>query len=254
MNLRRFAPRTVAGQLTAVVIGAVVFGVCVATALMFYFIYSGGVGPSQETLSQIRAARIAAVVNGVQAARGAGDAHYITKHANTGPVYVTWEPPPSSGIVRPPPKDSMVAAIEQDLEKSWRMHTLAHGRLGADAGAIYVKLDGGQTLRFTLAPYGGLRSLVLTQILFTLGVISFLIVFVSAWAVRWVTAPLTSIASAARAFGAPATASPAISPRMGRSKSRRPRARSTRCANACAASSTSARACWSPSATIFARR
>ena len=97
----------------------------------------------------------------------------------------------------------MVAAIEQDLEKSWRMHPLAHGRLGADAAAVYVKLDGGQTLRFTLAPYGGLRSLVLTQILCTLAVISFLIVFVSAWAVRWVTAPLTSIASAARAFGRP---------------------------------------------------
>jgi signal transduction histidine kinase len=203
MMLRRFAPRTVAGQLTTVVIAAVLFGVCIATALMFYFIYSGGVGPSQETLSQIRAARIAAVVNGVEAARGPGDAHYITKHANNGPIYVSWGAPPPSGIVSPPPKDSMVAAIEQDLEKSWRMHTLAHGRLGADAGAIYVKLDSGQALRFTLAPYGGLRSLVLTQILFTLGVISFLIVFVSAWAVRWVTAPLTSIASAARAFGRP---------------------------------------------------
>jgi signal transduction histidine kinase len=37
----------------------------------------------------------------------------------------------------------------------------------------------------------------------TLGVITFLILFVSAWAVRWVTAPLSSIASAARAFGRP---------------------------------------------------
>jgi hypothetical protein len=38
MKLRRLVPRTVAGQLTAVVIAAVLFGVCVATAMMFYFI------------------------------------------------------------------------------------------------------------------------------------------------------------------------------------------------------------------------
>ncbi len=97
----------------------------------------------------------------------------------------------------------MVAAIEQDLEKGWRLRTLPHDRAGDDATAIYVKLDSGKILRFSVAPYGGLRSLVLTQILFTLGVVAFLIVFVSAWAVRWVTSPLTSIASAARAFGRP---------------------------------------------------
>jgi signal transduction histidine kinase len=97
----------------------------------------------------------------------------------------------------------MVAAVEQELEKGWRMRTLPHDHSGDDATAIYVKLDNGKVLRFSVAPFGGLRSLVLTQILFTLGVLAFLIVFVSAWAVRWVTSPLTSIASAARAFGRP---------------------------------------------------
>jgi signal transduction histidine kinase len=58
-------------------------------------------------------------------------------------------------------------------------------------------------LRFNVATYGGLGSLVLAQTMFTLGVIAFVVMFVSAWAVRWVTSPLTSIASAARAFGRP---------------------------------------------------
>jgi signal transduction histidine kinase len=44
---------------------------------------------------------------------------------------------------------------------------------------------------------------VLTQTLCTLAVITFIILFVSTYAVRWITAPLTSIASAARAFGRP---------------------------------------------------
>ena len=69
IDVERFRPRTVAAQLTAVVVGAVLFGVTLASALMFYLLYSGGVGPSRDTLVQVRAARIAAVVNGVLEAR-----------------------------------------------------------------------------------------------------------------------------------------------------------------------------------------
>ncbi len=201
--LRRLTPTTVAGQLTSVVVAAVLFGVCVASALMFYFVNTGGVGPSQETMAQIRAARIAAVINGVEEAHSLAESLYVTRRANNEPVYVTWSKPPTQRDAEAAPKDSMVAAVEQDLEKGWRMRTLPHAHSGADATAIYVKVDNGRVLRFSVAPYSGLRSLVLTQILFTLGVVAFLIVFVSAWAVRWVTSPLTSIASAARAFGRP---------------------------------------------------
>lgn len=200
----RFAPRTVAGQLTSVVVAAVLFGVGLASAVMFYLVYSGGVGPSRQTLVQIRAARIAAVVNGVLEAKSLGDALYLTKHANTEPVYVTWaKPPPAVAGPEAAPKDSMVEDIQQDLQKGWRLQTLPHSSAGGDADAIYVSVEHGQVLRFNVAPYGGLGNLLLTQTLFTLGVIAFLVVFVSAWAVRWVTAPLTSIASAARAFGRP---------------------------------------------------
>jgi signal transduction histidine kinase len=118
-------------------------------------------------------------------------------------VYVTWAKPPAAKDAAAPPKNSMVGDIEQDLQKGWRLQTIPHDFSGADADAIYVDVGDGRALRFVIAPYGGIGSLLLTQTLFTLGVIAFLVVFVSAWAVRWVTAPLTSIASAARAFGRP---------------------------------------------------
>jgi signal transduction histidine kinase len=201
--LHRFAPRTYAGQLTSVVVAAVLFGVVLASTVMFYLLYSGGVGPSHTTMVQVRAARIAAVVNGVLEARSLNDALYVAKHANSEPVYVGWAKAPAPGSGQDTPKHPMIADIEQELQKGWRLQTLPHDYVGADADAIYVKVDHGQVLRFTIAPYGGLGSLVLTQTLFTLGVITFLILFVSTWAVRWVTAPLSSIASAARAFGRP---------------------------------------------------
>ena len=202
-SLRQFAPKTVAGQLTSVVVAAVLFGVGLSSALMFYLVYSGGVGPSHETLVQVRAARIAAVVNGVMEARSLSESTYITKHANGEPVSVSWAKPPSPADAERPPKDSMVAEVEEDLQKGWRLKTLPHDYAGDDVDAIYVPVENGQVLRFSVATHGGLGSLLLTQTLVTLGVITFLILFVSAWAVRWVTAPLSSIASAARAFGRP---------------------------------------------------
>jgi signal transduction histidine kinase len=97
----------------------------------------------------------------------------------------------------------MVSEIEQDLQKGWRLETVPHDRTGKDVDTIFVKVGDNQALRFTVAAYGGLGSLVLAQTLCTLAVITFIILFVSAYAVRWITAPLSSIASAARAFGRP---------------------------------------------------
>ena len=224
---------------------------------MFYLVYSGGVGPSHQTLVQIRAARIAAVVNGVLEARSLDDALYVTKHANTEPVYVSWaSPPPRRPSQRRRRRTRWSPTSSRILQKGWRLRDAA-ARARRRRRGRHLRQDR-QRPRAALpdrALSAACGSLVLTQTLFTLGVITFIIVFVSAWAVRWVTSPLTSIASAARAFGRPGGLAGGRSRReSARSRSRRPRARSTRCASACAASSTSARACWSPSATICARR
>ena len=200
---RRFTPRTVAGQLTGVLVGAVLFGVFVASTVMFYLVYSGGVGPSRQTMVQIRAARIAAVVNGVLEARDLGESLYVPKSVSSEPVSVSWAKLPPAKIAGPEPANAMIADIEQDLQHGWRLETLPHARGRADADALYVKIDDDHALRFAVTPYTGVGSLVLTQTLFTLGIITFLILFVSAYAVRWITAPLSSIASAASAFGRP---------------------------------------------------
>ena len=200
--LARWLPKTIAGQLTSVLVAAVLFGVLLASGMMVYLLSSGGVGPSRETLVQVRGARIAAVVNGVQHAASPAEAMALVKHANVDPVRVSWAAPPASGKpARPGPK--LVADVEEDLRRSWRIEPLAHARAGPDGNAIYVKLDDGRALRFGVQPFAGVGSLVVGQTRMTVVVITTLILAVSAYAVRWVTAPLSSIASAARAFGRP---------------------------------------------------
>ncbi|MDE3176009.1 MAG: HAMP domain-containing protein [Pseudomonadota bacterium] len=201
--LRRFAPRTFVGQLTSVLVAAVLFGVFLASAVMFYLVYSGGVGPSHQTMVQMRAARIAAVVNGVLEARDLGNSLYVPKSGNGESVSVTWAKPPPVTGTSPPAGNAIISDIEQDLQHGWRLDILPRMEGRADADSIYVKVDDAHALRFAITPYASVGSLVVTQTLFTIGIITFVILFVSAYAVRWVTAPLSSIASAARAFGRP---------------------------------------------------
>src|SRR6185437_13057417 len=149
--LPKILPKTAAGQLTSVVVAAVLIGVGLSSAVMFYLVYSGGIGPSHETRVQVRAARIAAVVNGVLEARSLDESTYITKHASGEPVSVTWAKPPSRGDAEPPPKHSMVAAVEEDLQKGWRLQTLPHDYAGDDADAIYIPVKHDEVLRFSVA-------------------------------------------------------------------------------------------------------
>ena len=197
---RALQPRTVAGQLTSVLVAAVLFGVILSSAVMFWLLYSGGVGPSRETLAQVRAARIAAVVNGVRDAKTPVEALALIRRANVDPVRVAWgDPPPGAAT----PASGLVGDVEEELSRSWRIEPVAHMHDGGEADKVYVRLDDGRSLRFTVVRYGGVGSLVIGQTLFTLGVIASLILAVSTYAVRWVTAPLSSIASAARRICAP---------------------------------------------------
>ena len=201
--LARWTPRTVGGQLTCVLVAAVLFGVGLASAGVFYLLYSGEIGPSRQALVQVRAARIAATVQQVKLAPDLGAAHYVTKHVNVDPVRVRWTaPPPPPGPAALPARP-LIAEIEKEMQKSWGVEPLPHDRAGPDEYVIYFGLDSGHALRFAVSPFAAVGSLLVTQALCTLAVIAFIILFVSAYAMRAITAPLTSIASAARAFGRP---------------------------------------------------
>ena len=56
-------------------------------------------------------------------------------------------------------------------------------------------------MRFGLAPHGFLHNVLFVQAIGALAIITLSILFLSGYAVRWITSPLSSIASAARAFG-----------------------------------------------------
>jgi len=67
--LRRFAPRTITAQIASLVVVAVLLGVGLASAVLFYFFYTGQGGSSPEIGASVRAARIAAIVREAEEAQ-----------------------------------------------------------------------------------------------------------------------------------------------------------------------------------------
>ena len=70
-----------------------------------------------------------------------------------------------------------------------------------DEDFVFLKLGDDNALRFEISPHGGLRNLWFVQTICALAIITSSILFLSIYAVRWITSPLSSIASAARSFG-----------------------------------------------------
>ena len=64
-------PRTITAQITGIVIGAVVLGVGLASAVLMYLVYNWQVGANPELLASTSAARIAAIVRDAEAAPNA---------------------------------------------------------------------------------------------------------------------------------------------------------------------------------------
>jgi hypothetical protein len=62
---RRVVPGTIAGQITGLVVVAVLLGVGLASGVLFYLVYPAG--PKPEILASVRAARIATIVKEAEA-------------------------------------------------------------------------------------------------------------------------------------------------------------------------------------------
>ncbi len=121
--------------------------------VMFYLVYSGGVGPSHETLVQVRAARIAAVVNGVLEARSLGefDLHRQARQLRAGLRLLGQRPAPQG-------RRTAAAAFDGRRHRAGFAERLAAGdfaaqsRMATTATPSTSRWSNGQVLRFEVAP------------------------------------------------------------------------------------------------------
>jgi signal transduction histidine kinase len=199
----RLAPRSITAQITAIVIAAVLLGVGLASALLLYLFYDRQAGPDLELVAAGRAARIAAIVRMAEATRSPAElaellrAHRLAnKDVEEAPLESLDSKPNSA-----PHNPAFVQSIKAMLEETWGITPVPGLSPSGMNDTLAVKINGAAALVFDASPHTPLHNIVLIQTICAVAIITFITLFLSLYAVRWITSPLSSIALAARSFG-----------------------------------------------------
>ena len=200
--VRRLIPGTIAGQITGLVIIAVLLGVGLASGVLLYLIDQGQTGPNREILATVRAAHIAAIAKEAEAANSKEQLSLALRRSHSNSIEATLVP--AAGLAargESAPASPFIAAVEASLRDNWGLESLRRASQPGDGDSIFLKVGDHNALRFEISPHGGLHNLLFVQTICALAIITSSIVFLSIYAVRWIISPLSSIASAARSFG-----------------------------------------------------
>lgn len=73
--LRGFAPRTIAGQITGLLVISILLGVGLASAVLLYLVNQGQNEASREIFAAVRAAHIATIAREAQSGPNGGQRH-----------------------------------------------------------------------------------------------------------------------------------------------------------------------------------
>lgn len=200
--LRRFTPGTIAGQITGLVVVAVLLGVVLASGVLLYLISQEQVGGNRDILVAVRAAHIAAVAREAQSANSQERMSLILRRPHPGSVDVGLVS--AEGLapwIKPAPDSRFIDAVAESLRDNWGFEPLRRVSQSDDENSIFLDVGGHKALQFEASPHGGLHNLLFVQTIGALAIITLSILFLSVYAVRWIVSPLSSIASAARDFG-----------------------------------------------------
>lgn len=203
MRSFRLMPRSIAAQITSLLLLSVLLGVGLTAAALVHFYRTASSPWSFETLAAVRAARIASIVREAQAARSPTDLAAVIHAAHRERLDVQIL---STAQLASAPRsrwrpDSMLPSIADALEHDWGITPASGAISAAGASSIAVPIDAGRALLFPDVVPALARRLIAGGMVIAIAVITCGILLLSVYAVRWVTAPLSRIAAAARAFG-----------------------------------------------------
>ena len=207
--LRRLMPQTIASQIACLVIVAVLLGVGLASVALFQVFYASAAGANSEILPAVRAARIASIVTMAQQTHSPQQLAQMLGTARSPAVTVEAIPMAQEAHASAPaaPPSAFVAAIEERLAKTWGVTPLANQA----PDAVLVRIDDDTVLKFVSATsFFPVHNVLLVQTTFASATITVMVLLLSLYALKRITAPLSSIALAARSFGHGAGESVAI--------------------------------------------
>jgi signal transduction histidine kinase len=200
---RRVFPKTITAQITTLVIVAVLLGVCLTSAILLYLMYDSRAGARRELMAAAGAARIAMIVNQAKASQSPSYRARLIAMARWPGMRVEEVPlallHPSQSSVSP--RHGLIEATARLLESTWGISPLRNVASPGWVDPIVVAIDENSALVFDTGHYPPLHAILALQAVFGLAIVVLIVLLLSIYAVRWVTSPLSTIASAARSFG-----------------------------------------------------
>ena len=201
--LRKWMPHTITAQITSLIVAAVLSGVGLTLAVDLYFVHRWGNLRDPDIVAAAQAARIAAIVEEVRAARSPAQLAQVLSAARRAGNEVE-----QVGLARlavvplgAPRGPALVGLTMSRLQAFWGIVPL--GTLASPDGKhpIVIRLNPDSALVFRGPTHIVVRQLVMNSATLIIAIIAFVILFLCVYAVRWITAPLSTIASAAHGFG-----------------------------------------------------
>ena len=199
---RRILPQTITAQITAIVVGAVLLGIALTSGVLLCLLYNWRGSTSPELIAETSAARIATVVKAAEASRSPNELAKLLVSARRPGLAVELVPIAQLSRFRSQSIfDPETRAIVDILYKTWGISPISGVTFSRRPRSIAMETNDNKVLIFDLNARSKVRAFVLVPTAFGLGVTIFITIFLSIYAVRWVTSPLLSIAEAARSFG-----------------------------------------------------
>jgi hypothetical protein len=120
--LRGFVPRTIASQITGLIVISVLLGIGLASAVLLYLVNQGQNEVSREISAAVRAAHIATVAREAQAAHSPEQLSDLLARLRLDRMEVSIIPvdglkPRERAEATPEPRP--IAAVENDLREDW---------------------------------------------------------------------------------------------------------------------------------------
>jgi len=202
--LRGLAPRTIAGQITGLLVISILLGVGLASAVLLHLLNQGQNEVSREIFAAGRAAHIATIAREAQAAHSPEQLSDLLARLRLDRMAVSLIPVDGLRLkerAEATPERRLISAVENDLREDWKLEPLASFSQSAKREEIIVAINDRDALKFDISPHGALHNLLFVEAIGALSIITLSILLLSAYAVRWIISPLSSIASAAHSFG-----------------------------------------------------
>jgi signal transduction histidine kinase len=195
--LPRLIPRSITAQITGIVAVSVLLGVALIMTSLFIF-FDGGSNHNPSAA----AGRIAALTLLVKAAESSDEAAIVAAAERAGMKVTQVALTDLETTTDNVPLPLAARLVAGQLKSNWGIDVIKSARFpDRSADQLAIRVGDYGALLFETSAGVNLSHFVLAPTVLTLTIVLVFVTLLSVYAVRWIIAPLSSVAAAARSFG-----------------------------------------------------